>query len=67
GGLERALTDNIMMRAEYRYDDFGLKDFGSALGDFEVNQQKVTISMSSFLPIPGTSTSPPAAAKPPVP
>ncbi|MGO6852788.1 porin family protein [Rhizobium leguminosarum] len=46
GGVERALTDNIMMRAEYRYDDFGRKDFGSALGDFEVNQQKVTIGTS---------------------
>jgi outer membrane immunogenic protein len=45
-GVERALTDNIMVRAEYRYGDFGSKDLGSALGDFEVNQQKVTLGTS---------------------
>jgi outer membrane immunogenic protein len=41
GGVEHALTDNILVRGEYRYSDFGSKDFGSGIGDFGANQQKV--------------------------
>ena len=46
GGVEHALTDNILVRGEYRYSDFGKKDFGSAIGDFSANQQKVILGAS---------------------
>ncbi|TQX82762.1 MULTISPECIES: outer membrane protein [Rhizobium] len=46
GGLEHALTDNILVRGEYRYSDFGKKDFGSSIGDFSATQNKVLIGAS---------------------
>ncbi|AYG63805.1 outer membrane protein [Rhizobium jaguaris] len=46
GGIEHAFTDNIIVRGEYRYSDFGKKDFGSAIGDFGATQQKVLVGAS---------------------
>jgi outer membrane immunogenic protein len=46
GGVEHALTDNILVRGEYRYSDFGKKDFGSGIGDFSASQQKVIFGAS---------------------
>ncbi|ATN37417.1 hypothetical protein ACO34A_26990 (plasmid) [Rhizobium sp. ACO-34A] len=46
GGVEHAFTDNITVRGEYRYSDFGSKDFGAAIGDFEANQHKVVLGAS---------------------
>jgi len=45
-GVERALTDNILVRGEYRYSDFGKKDFGSDIGDFSATQQKIIFGAS---------------------
>ncbi|MCX8997493.1 porin family protein [Rhizobiaceae bacterium BDR2-2] len=45
-GVEHAFTDNILVRGEYRYSDFGSKDFGPAIGDFEANQHKVVFGAS---------------------
>lgn len=45
GGVEHALTDNILVRGEYRYSDFGSKDFGTAFGDIKADQQKVTFGL----------------------
>ncbi len=46
GGVEYAITDNILMRGEYRYSDFGKKDFGSTIGDFGATQHKVLVGAS---------------------
>ncbi|UXT20449.1 porin family protein [Agrobacterium tumefaciens] len=46
GGVEHALTDNILVRGEYRYSDFGNKDFGSSIGDFGATQHKVLLGAS---------------------
>lgn len=46
GGVEHALTDNILVRGEYRYSDFGKKDFGSRFGDFSGTQQKIILGAS---------------------
>ncbi|MEZ2127830.1 MULTISPECIES: outer membrane protein [unclassified Sinorhizobium] len=46
GGIEHAVTDKILVRGEYRYSDFGSKDFGSAIGDFGANQHKVIFGAS---------------------
>ncbi|CAN7598981.1 outer membrane protein [Pararhizobium sp. LjRoot238] len=46
GGVEHAVTDNILVRGEYRYSDFGNKDFGSGIGDFGATQQKVLFGAS---------------------
>lgn len=46
GGIEHAFTDNILVRVEYRYSDFGTKDFGSSIGDFGATQQKVLMGAS---------------------
>ncbi|NTF42000.1 outer membrane protein [Rhizobium rhizogenes] len=46
GGVEHALTDNILLRGEYRYSDFGKKDFGSRIGDFSGDQQKIVFGAS---------------------
>ncbi|CAN7739339.1 outer membrane protein [Rhizobium sp. LjRoot258] len=46
GGVEHALTESILVRGEYRYSDFGKKDFGSSIGDFEATQNKVLIGAS---------------------
>lgn len=46
GGVERAVTDNILVRGEYRYSDFGSKDFGSEVGDFGATQQKALFGAS---------------------
>lgn len=46
GGIEHAFTDNILVRGEYRYSDFGSKDFGSAIGDFKANQHKLVFGAS---------------------
>jgi outer membrane immunogenic protein len=46
GGLEHAITDNILVRGEYRYSDFGKKDFGSDIGDLSATQNKVLIGAS---------------------
>lgn len=46
GGLEHAFTDHILVRGEYRYSDFGNKDFGSAIGDFGATQHKVLVGAS---------------------
>ncbi|MFG1396425.1 outer membrane protein [Roseixanthobacter pseudopolyaromaticivorans] len=45
-GIEHAFTDNIIVRGEYRYSDFGKKDFGSDVGDFSATQHKVLIGAS---------------------
>jgi len=45
-GVEHAVTDNILIRGEYRYSDFGSKNFGSAIGDFGATQQKVLVGAS---------------------
>ncbi|MGV1768217.1 outer membrane protein [Rhizobium rhizogenes] len=45
-GVEHAITDNILVRGEYRYSDFGKKDFGSDIGDFSATQQKVLFGAS---------------------
>ena len=46
GGIEHAFTDNVIVRGEYRYSDFGNKDFGSAIGDFGATQNKVLVGAS---------------------
>ncbi|OBZ97561.1 membrane protein (plasmid) [Pararhizobium polonicum] len=46
GGIEHALTDNILVRGEYRYSDFGNKDFGSSIGEFGATQHKVLVGAS---------------------
>jgi outer membrane immunogenic protein len=46
GGVEHAFTDNVVVRGEYRYSDFGSKDFGSAVGDFKADQHKVVFGAS---------------------
>ncbi|MBO0144652.1 porin family protein [Agrobacterium sp. Ap1] len=46
GGVEHALTDNILIRGEYRYTDFGNKDFGSTIGEVGATQQKILIGAS---------------------
>ncbi|WP_421359015.1 MULTISPECIES: outer membrane protein [Agrobacterium] len=46
GGVEHALTDNILVRGEYRYSDFGNKDFGSSIGEFGATQHKVLVGAS---------------------
>ncbi len=46
GGLEHAITDNILVRGEYRYSDFGSKDFGSNIGDFSATQNRVLLGAS---------------------
>ena len=45
-GVEHAFTDNILARVEYRYSDFGAEDFGLGLGDFDIDQHKVTLGVS---------------------
>jgi outer membrane immunogenic protein len=46
GGVEHAFTDNILVRGEYRYSDFGSKDFGSNIGEFGATQHKVSLGAS---------------------
>ncbi|MCL6654861.1 hypothetical protein A6R70_21505 [Agrobacterium rubi] len=46
GGVEYAFTDNILVRGEYRYSDFGNKDFGSAVGEIGATQHKVMLGAS---------------------
>lgn len=46
GGIEHALTENILVRGEYRYSDFGNKDFGSSIGDVGATEQKILIGAS---------------------
>ncbi|MBB4955125.1 outer membrane immunogenic protein [Agrobacterium vitis] len=46
GGIEHAFTDNILVRGEYRYSDFGNKDFGASVGDFKATQHKVLVGAS---------------------
>ncbi|AYM84836.1 porin family protein [Agrobacterium tumefaciens] len=46
GGIEHAFTDNVLVRGEYRYSDFGNKDFGSSIGEFGATQHKVLIGAS---------------------
>lgn len=46
GGIEHAFTDNISVRAEYRYTDFGSVDFGPTLGEFDVKRHKVNLGAS---------------------
>ncbi|MQB07312.1 porin family protein [Agrobacterium tumefaciens] len=46
GGVEHAFTDNIALRGEYRYSDFGSKDFGSTVGEFKADQHKVVVGAS---------------------
>lgn len=46
GGVEHAVTDNILVRGEYRHSDFGNKDFGSAIGDVGATQDKVLFGTS---------------------
>jgi len=36
-GVDYAMTDNIILRAEYRYTDFGDKDFGNANFKYNVD------------------------------
>ncbi|MBW9080741.1 porin family protein [Rhizobium pusense] len=45
-GVEHAVTDNILVRGEYRYSDFGTKDFGPGIGDFGATQHKVLVGAS---------------------
>lgn len=45
-GLEHAVTDNILVRGEYRHSDFGDKDFGSGIGDVGATQDKVLFGTS---------------------
>ncbi|MBB3138287.1 outer membrane immunogenic protein [Rhizobium pisi] len=46
GGIEHAVTDNILVRGEYRHLDFGDKDFGSAIGDVGASQDKLLFGTS---------------------
>ncbi|MCR5942718.1 porin family protein [Ochrobactrum sp. XJ1] len=46
GGVEHAFTNNVTVRGEYRYSDFGNKDFGSSIGDFGATQHKVIVGAS---------------------
>lgn len=46
GGVEHAITDNILIRGEYRYSDFGKKDFGSGAGEVSATQNKILIGAS---------------------
>ncbi|MFT4183129.1 MAG: porin family protein [Rhizobium sp.] len=46
GGIEHAFTDHILVRGEYRYSDFGNKDFGDGIGDFGATQHKVMFGAS---------------------
>ncbi|MDR5012105.1 MULTISPECIES: outer membrane protein [Agrobacterium] len=45
-GVEHAFTDNILVRGEYRYSDFGNKDFGSSIGEFGATQHKALLGAS---------------------
>ncbi|MEQ1951770.1 outer membrane protein [Mesorhizobium sp. CN2-181] len=45
-GVEHAFTDNITVRAEYRYTDFGSADFGPILGEHDVSRNKVGFGAS---------------------
>lgn len=40
-GAEYAVTDNILVRADYRYSDFGSVDFGGGVGEFKADQNKL--------------------------
>ncbi|MBY2912470.1 outer membrane protein [Rhizobium leguminosarum] len=46
GGIEHAVTDNILVRGEYRHSDFRNKDFGSTIGDVGATQDKVLFGTS---------------------
>ncbi|WP_160008844.1 outer membrane protein [Rhizobium sp. 18055] len=46
GGVEHAITDNILVRGEYRYSDFGKKDFGSTIGEVGATQNKFVVGAS---------------------
>ncbi|MGG6897623.1 outer membrane protein [Rhizobium sp. BR 315] len=45
-GIEHAVTGNVIVRGEYRYSDFGNKDFGSAFGKFGATQNKILVGAS---------------------
>lgn len=45
GGVEHAFTDNLIARAEYRYSDFGRKDFGLAGANFDLHQHAVRVGL----------------------
>lgn len=44
-GAEYALTDNILLRSDYRYSDFGEVDFGDSLGNFKAEQHRLTVGV----------------------
>jgi len=46
GGIEHAFTQNVLVHGEYRFTDFGDKDFGSTVGDFGATQRKVLFGAS---------------------
>lgn len=44
-GAEYAFTDNILLRTDYRYSDFGEVDFGDSLGTFKAEQHRLTVGV----------------------
>ncbi|WP_332066239.1 outer membrane protein [Bartonella sp. CB189] len=45
GGLDFAITDNVIARAEYRYSDFGRKKFGKEIElDYKTNDFRVGVA-----------------------
>ncbi|WP_336279215.1 outer membrane protein [Bartonella sp. CB175] len=45
GGIDLAITDNVIARAEYRYSDFGKKKFGNTIElDYKVNDFRVGVA-----------------------
>ncbi|MBN9268995.1 MAG: porin family protein, partial [Mesorhizobium sp.] len=44
-GTDIKLTDNVFGRVEYRYTDFGSKDFGSTIGKVKSSDNRVTFGV----------------------
>lgn len=44
-GVEHAFTDNLAARVEYRYTDFGRRDFGIAGADSDLHQHTVRVGL----------------------
>lgn len=44
-GTDIKLTDNVFGRVEYRYTDFGSKDFGGGIGNVKATDNRVTFGV----------------------
>ncbi|MGX9148369.1 outer membrane protein [Mesorhizobium sp. 128a] len=45
-GLDYAMTDNLLLRAEYRYTDFGNKSFADAEADVDLTTNEVRLGIA---------------------